>query len=150
MAILGIGTDIVSVARVRRMLDEKRDDFIARVFTPQETRYCERAADPPVHYAARFAAKEALMKALGTGWAEGVGFNQIGVINREDGGPEYELSGKALELLEAGGGSRIWLSLSHTDDFAVATAVIETSLEPRRASSRTRKLPGSTRVQSKR
>ena len=149
MAIVGIGTDIVACARISRMLKDKRDEFLQRVFTAQEVKYCEAAAKPAVHFAARFAAKEALMKALGTGWAEGVGFNQIGVVNREDGGPEYQLAGKALELLELSGGAKIWLSLSHTDDFAVATAVIETALE-RRPSARTRRLPGSTRIHSER
>ncbi|MCC6573618.1 MAG: holo-ACP synthase [Planctomycetes bacterium] len=149
MAIIGIGTDIVAVSRIARMLEEKREDFVARVYTQREVKYCEAQARPNLHFAARFAAKEALMKALGTGWAEGVGFNQIGVANRDDGGPEYELSGRALELLEGENASRVWLSLSHTDDFAVATAVIETAMEGKR-STRTRKLPGSTRVHSQR
>lgn len=125
MAILGIGTDIVDVARIEKLLTDKREEFLERVFTPTEIAYCGGKAREAVHFAARFAAKEAFMKAIGTGWAKGVGFNQIGVSNNEEGKPGLSVTGEAKELLDGLGPSFLWLSLSHTRDYATATVVIE-------------------------
>ena len=125
MAILGLGTDIVEVARIEKLLKDKREEFLARVFTPTETEYCRGKARPHIHFAARFAAKEAFMKAIGTGWAKGVGFNQIGVCNNEDGKPSLEISGEAKGVLDGLGPSFLWLSISHASEYATATVIIE-------------------------
>ncbi|MBZ0137543.1 MAG: holo-ACP synthase [Planctomycetes bacterium] len=125
MAILGLGTDIVEVARIEKLLKDKREEFLARVFTPTEIEYCRGKARPHIHFAARFSAKEAFMKAIGTGWAKGVGFNQIGVTNNEDGKPTLEITGEAKAVLDGLGPSVLWISISHAREYAMATVVIE-------------------------
>jgi holo-[acyl-carrier protein] synthase len=125
MAILGLGTDIVEVERIERLLKDKREEFLARVFTPTEIEYCRSKARPAIHFAARFAAKEAFMKAIGTGWSQGVGFGQIGVCNNEEGKPCLEITGEAAKILDGFGPSFLWLSMSHTQRYATATVVIE-------------------------
>ncbi|MCA8916238.1 MAG: holo-ACP synthase [Planctomycetes bacterium] len=125
MAILGLGTDIVEVARIDKLLQDKRKEFLARVFTTTEIEYCRGKAKPEIHFAARFAAKEAFMKAIGTGWSQGVGFNQIGVENNEDGKPALVITGEAKSRLDGLGPSSLWLSMSHTREYATATVVIE-------------------------
>ena len=127
MAILGIGTDIIEVGRIEKLLTDKRQEFLDRVFTPTEVEYCRGTARPAVHFAARFAAKEAFMKAIGTGWSQGVGFSQIGVTNNEDGKPCLEITGEAKAILGGLGPSVLWLSMSHTREYATATVVIEKS-----------------------
>ncbi len=125
MAILGMGTDIVDVARIERLLADKREEFLDRVFTPTEVAYCGGKAREGVHFAARFAAKEAFMKAVGTGWAKGVSFNQIGVKNNDEGRPELSVTGEAKKLLDGLSPSFLWVSLSHTREHATATVIIE-------------------------
>lgn len=125
MAILGIGTDIVDVARIEKLLRDKRDEFLARVYTKEEIAYCDEKARPAVHFAARFAAKEALMKAIGTGWAKGVGFGDICVVNDPDGKPGLQTQGETRRILDGFGPSFLWLSLSHTKEYAMAMVVIE-------------------------
>ncbi|MBX3460995.1 MAG: holo-ACP synthase [Planctomycetes bacterium] len=129
MAILGIGTDIVEVARIERLLRDKGDDFKARVFTPAEIDYCRNKANPALHYAGRFAAKEAFMKAIGTGWAKGVGFGEIGVLNNDEGKPALHVSGEAKKVLDGFGPSFLWLSISHTRQYATATVIIESEAD---------------------
>ncbi|MBX3474831.1 MAG: holo-ACP synthase [Planctomycetes bacterium] len=131
MAILGIGTDIVDVARIEKLLRDKRDEFLARVFTPEEAAYCDEKARPAIHYAARFAAKEALMKAIGTGWAKGVGFGDIRVVNDPDGKPGLQTQGETKRILDGFGPSFLWLSMSHTREYATATVIIEAQTEQR-------------------
>lgn len=125
MGLLGIGTDIVDVARIEKLLRDKRDEFLARVFSPEEIAYCSQMARPAVHFAARFAAKEALMKAIGTGWAEGVGFKDIHVTNDPAGKPVLQAQGETKRRLDGLGPSFLWLSLSHTKEYAMAVVVIE-------------------------
>lgn len=125
MAILGLGTDIVEVARIEKLLQDKRKEFLARVFTPTEIEYCQGKARPAIHFAARFSAKEAFMKAIGTGWSQGVGFNQIGVRNNDDGKPALEITGAAKTVLDGLGPWALWISMSHTREYATATVVIE-------------------------
>jgi holo-[acyl-carrier protein] synthase len=129
MAIIGIGTDIVEVKRIEKLLASKREEFLSRVFSRKEAAYCEAKAKPAIHFAARFAAKEAFMKALGTGWAKGVGFRDITVSNNDDGKPSLEIVGKARVLLDEKGPTWLWLSLSHTREFAMAVAVIESGVQ---------------------
>ncbi|MDC1142358.1 holo-ACP synthase [Planctomycetota bacterium] len=127
MAIVGIGTDIVDVARIQRLLDEKPDELLSRVYTEIEINYCRTKKRPAVHYAARFAAKEAFMKAIGTGWAKGVGFSQIGVVNDEDGAPSLTLTEQALICMTELGATKAHITASHTDEFATATVILEST-----------------------
>lgn len=124
--IVGIGTDIISVARIERVI-ERNPEFVHKVFSPSEIAYCDARAAKAQSYAARFAAKEALMKALGTGWAEGVNWLDIQVIMNEAGKPSLSLSGKALALSESMQVDRLHLSLSHEKEQAVAFVILESS-----------------------
>jgi holo-[acyl-carrier protein] synthase len=128
MAIVGTGVDVAEVARVRAALEDPRTGarFQARVFTAGEQQYCEgRGAGRHQSYAARFAAKEATMKALGHGWGRHVGWLDIEVIREPDGRPTVRLHGKAAATAAAGGITRIHLALTHTRDLAVAQVVLE-------------------------
>lgn len=124
--ILGIGVDMVEVARIRAALENPRTGarFGARVFTEHEVAYCSRRHNPHESYAARFAAKEATMKALGRGFGEGLAWRDI-EVTRGDGAPTVLLSGGAQARAEALGVGRIHLSLSHAGDFAVAYVIAE-------------------------
>lgn len=105
---------------------ERRGDRLRnRIFTPGEIRYCDGRPNPFQHYAARFAAKEALFKAIGTGWSGGVGWRDAEVRNRANGKPDLLLSGKALEVARRLGAARYRISLSHTDGYAVAQVILE-------------------------
>ncbi len=123
--IVAVGVDLIEVERIQRLWAEGGDRFLARVFTPQERAYCLARANPAESLAARFAAKEAVMKCLGTGWAAGVGFAQIDVTVDARGAPGVSLAGVAAELAAAAGIGRIHLSLTHTASAAVAFAVAE-------------------------
>jgi len=121
--ILGIGTDLVAIARVEEMMSRHRERFLSRVFTPSEREECLRRARPAMHFAARFAAKEAAMKAIGTGWAHGVRWVDMEV--RSSGGtvPHLFLAGEAQAHAEARGVRQVLVSLSHDRDYAVAVVV---------------------------
>ena len=123
--VLGIGVDLTQMVRMRRVVARWDERFLQRVFTEQEIAYCRRRRDPIPHFAARFAAKEAAMKALGTGWRRGVAWRDIEVANAPSGKPELQLSGKAREVYEKLGGSRILLSLTHTEAYALAHVIFE-------------------------
>ncbi|PSL47618.1 holo-[acyl-carrier-protein] synthase [Chitinophaga niastensis] len=123
--IIGIGTDIVDVARIAAKMG-KGEGFRNLVFTPFEIIYCEKQAVPSESYAARFAAKEALLKAFGTGWGNGgVNFDEIEIRNDAAGKPELFLIGNAADRYEALGIKKIWVSLSHEKSAAVAMVIIE-------------------------
>lgn len=124
MAILGHGIDIVSIQRIRDVL-AKGSTFEGRVFSERERAYCRAKADPIPHFAARFAAKEAYGKALGLGLGPSGNFSDIEVANDEKGVPSIELSGRAAEIFAERGGGRIFLSLSHDADSAIASVIIE-------------------------
>lgn len=121
----GTGVDIVSVGRVRAVLERQKTRFIERVFTPGEQKYCEAHRDPAPHYAVRFAAKEAFLKALGTGLRDGISWHDIEVAHDRLGKPELILSGRAIEIFMEQGMSRAFLSLAHDGGMAVATVVLE-------------------------
>ncbi len=123
MTIRGIGVDIVDIARVQAVLDRSGKRFIDRVFTEGEIAYCTARALAVQHFAARFAAKEAVLKALGTGWGKGVGWKDVEVWNDSDGVPHVTLRGKALEIFGQEGGGRILLSISHTRQIAIAQVI---------------------------
>jgi|LSQX01.1.fsa_nt_gb holo-[acyl-carrier protein] synthase len=119
MRILGLGVDIVETARVARALTRER--FRQRVFSGAER--AQLAEKDPQSWAGRFAAKEAVMKALGTGWGSGVGFAQIEILTVESGRPVVKLTGRALEVSRAMGIGEILVSISHSRDYAVASAL---------------------------
>lgn len=122
--IFGVGIDIIEVARVGRLI-EKDKGFKERVYAPGEIDYCEAKKNKAQNYAARFAAKEAFMKALGTGWRGGLAFHQIEVVNNEWGKPEIVLHGQAKLLVEKEGITNINISISHIKDFASSIVTIE-------------------------
>ncbi len=122
--IVGIGIDLVEVDRMEKAMAGHPERFRARVFTAQEVQYCDSRKNCFEHYAARFAAKEAVMKALGTGWRKGVTFSEIEVCRTEAGKPELILHGKTQEQAKKAGVLRTYLSLSHTKTYAVAQVVL--------------------------
>lgn len=125
MKLLGHGIDLVSVSRIRGILEKDSDHFEKRVFSEGERAYCRARKDPMPHFAARFAAKEAYGKALGLGLGPSGDFAEIEVVNSESGRPTLRLSGKALEVFRDFGGGAIHLSLSHEGDLAIASVVAE-------------------------
>ena len=123
--IIGTGIDIVEIPRLRNILERQKERFIIRVFTPAEQQYCNRHRDPVPHYAARFAAKEALFKALGTGWAKGVTWLDAEVLREGQDAPVMTLHGEALRLSTSMGVKKAHLSLSHTEQWAIAMVILE-------------------------
>jgi holo-[acyl-carrier protein] synthase len=120
--IQGIGVDVVDVARMRSILGEQGALFIDRVFTETEIAYCRSKQNPEQHFAARFAAKEAVSKAMQTGWSGIFRWKDVEVVNEPSGAPKIILYKATLKTLEK---STIHLSLSHTENTVVALAVIE-------------------------
>ncbi|MFQ6612240.1 MAG: holo-ACP synthase [Fidelibacterota bacterium] len=119
---MSIGTDIVSVQRIANLLAEKNHQFKQKVFTPVEIEYCDRKPVPAIHYAGRFAAKEAIKKALlSSNRKTNVAFNKLEITNAENGAPVVQI------LSEKVGNIDLRLSISHTEEFAVAFAI---ALEP--------------------
>ena len=125
MAVAGLGTDLARVARFRRFVDEGKETLLARLFTAGERAYALAKADPAPYLAARFAAKEAGMKAFGLGWRDGLGWHDFEVVRDPLGRPELLLSGRAAELAAARGVTAVHLSYSHDGDYAVATVILE-------------------------
>ena len=123
--IIGTGIDIVEIARFRNILAKSGERFLNRVFTPEEQRFCLARQDPAPHAAVRFAAKEAVFKALGTGWAKGVTWLDVEVRRQEQGAPVILLHGTAQKIAVSKGVGRTHLSLTHTDNWAAATAILE-------------------------
>ncbi len=123
--IVGIGIDIVEIRRFGEVLERQKDRFIRRVFTPDEQQYCHAHRDPVPHFAVRFAAKEALFKALGTGWAKGVRWVDASVRREGLGAPALILSGEAEKIFLERGATRAHVSLSHSNDSAVALVILE-------------------------
>jgi holo-[acyl-carrier protein] synthase len=123
--IVGIGVDIVELARFNGAMERLKEKFLLRLFTPDEQSYCEGHRDPVPHFAARFAAKEAVFKALGTGWAKGVTWLDVEVQKEAQEAPGIILHGEALRLCKEKGVRKVHLSLSHTDHWAVAMVVLE-------------------------
>lgn len=123
--ICGIGTDIVAVERFQRFIDTGNTAIMERIFTPDERSRCGSRKDAASCLAARFAAKEAFLKALGTGLRDGMSWQNLEVSNDALGKPEMILSGKAAEQIHAKGVTRVHLSLSHDGGSAVAMVVLE-------------------------
>jgi holo-[acyl-carrier protein] synthase len=123
--ILSIGIDIIEVYRIRDTI-ARTPRFAERVFTGAEREYCEsKGAAAAQSYAARFAAKEAFLKALKTGWRGKIAWHDVEVIRDGDGVPSLEINGEALAILEKLGAPRIHLSISHTAEHAIAQVILE-------------------------
>jgi len=123
--IVGTGIDIAEVPRVAEAIERYGQRFLQRIFTEGEIRYCESKANRVERYAARFAAKEAGMKALGTGWNHGVRWRDIEVRRPPGGRPTLEFHGKAGEFASNMGVTNIALSLTHTAEEAMAQVILE-------------------------
>ena len=124
MNLIGIGIDVVEVDRVKSSLDEFGERFLEKLFTKTEQEYCGRQKRPELHLAARFAAKEAIAKAFGTGIGKEIGWLDMEIIRRESGEPEVRLSGNASSYAESRGVVRVMVSLTHAKHYAAANAVI--------------------------
>lgn len=123
--VLGTGVDLVSVRRIAAFRERHRDAGLRRLYAAAELEYCLRQAAPDPSLAARFAAKEAYFKALGTGWGRGGRWTDVEVARSVGGRPVLLLHGRAAEMARFSGVRRIHLSLSHTDELAAATVLLE-------------------------
>ncbi len=123
--IVGMGIDIAEVARVEAAIARHGERFLKRVFTEAEIRYCESKLNKFERYAGRFAAKEAAMKAIGTGWKRGVAWREFEVVREPSGRPSMRFSGVALGFAERLGVKRTSLSISHTAEQAIAQVILE-------------------------
>lgn len=123
--IVGIGMDLVDIPRFALALERHGDRIRRRLFTEAEQQYCAARPSPPASLAARFAAKEAFMKAIGTGLAEGLRWTDVEVISLAGGRPALRLSGVAAEHLARLGATTHWLTLTHTAAAAAATVILE-------------------------
>jgi holo-[acyl-carrier protein] synthase len=123
--IVGTGIDMAEVPRIRQSIARFGDRFLHRIFTPGEIRYCDSKANRVERYAARFAAKEAAMKALGTGWSHGVRWRDCEVVRMPGERPAIAFHGKAGEIAARLGMKNAALSLSHTAEQAIAQVILE-------------------------
>ena len=123
--IVGLGVDIAEVERIQAAIGRHGQPFLKRVFTPNEIEYCERFRNKFERYAGRFAAKEATMKALGTGWGRGVRWVDIEVAREPGGRPTIRLAGEAAKIAGGLGVKRISVSITHTEAEALAQVIFE-------------------------
>jgi holo-[acyl-carrier protein] synthase len=123
MTLFGIGTDIIEIERIKKAIERKQNRFISHLFTPIEITYCKRFKEPYGHYAGRFAAKEAVLKALGTGLSEGITWHDIEVRNEENGQPQIHLSAALQKKFPP---LTLFITISHAKHYATATCVITT------------------------
>lgn len=126
--IVGTGIDIAQTARIEKAMERHGQRFSKRLYTPGEIAYCEQFKNKAERYAARFAAKEAAFKALGTGWREGVRWLDVEVTHLPSGKPELRLSGRAGDLARELGVTRSAISLSHSNDYVVAQVILESGV----------------------
>ncbi len=122
--IIGTGIDIVEVRRITTLMGRAGDRFLHRWFSEEEIAYCSTRAKPALHFAARLAAKEALIKALRPAWTAGILLKDVSVVAVENGAPALRLSGRAAALAAQAGISTVHVSLSHTSEYAVASVVV--------------------------
>lgn len=123
MNVLGIGTDIIECLRIAQMIERHGELFINRVYTPLEIRYCQSRKQATQHFAGRWAAKEAILKALGTGWRKGISWRDIEVRNDPSGRPVVGLRGGAKDIVEQRGIREMLVSISHCRSHATAYAL---------------------------
>jgi holo-[acyl-carrier protein] synthase len=123
--IVGLGLDVAEIDRIEGAIKRHPAAFVERVYTPAEAAYCQRYASPYERYAGRFAAKEAAMKALGTGWSHGVRWRDIEVIREPGGKPTLKLEGVARSIADQLGTNRILLTITHSGNLAIAQVIFE-------------------------
>jgi holo-[acyl-carrier protein] synthase len=123
MNILGIGTDIVECLRIAQMIERHGELFITRVYTPHEIQYCQNRKAATQHFAGRWAAKEAVLKAVGTGWRRGISWRDVEIRNLAGGRPVVSLRGGLREVVEETGIGQVLISISHCRSHATAYAV---------------------------
>jgi holo-[acyl-carrier protein] synthase len=123
--VTGIGIDVIQNERIRGSIERFGDRFLNRIYTEREIEYCKKCANPEIHYAARFAAKEATFKALGTGWAGGVKWKDVEVERLPSGKPELHLHGEALNRATTMGTERFYVSLTHDTLVSCAVVILE-------------------------
>ncbi len=123
MSIFGIGTDIVECLRIAQMIERHGELFITRVYTPHEIEYCQSRRMGTQHFAGRWAAKEAVLKALGTGWRRGISWRDVEIRNLRSGSPSVALHGGARDFMEQNGISQILITISHCRSHATAYAI---------------------------
>ncbi len=123
--VVGMGTDLAEIARIQRSLERFGERFLRRIYTDEEIAYCLRKKGAAESFAARFAAKEAGAKALGTGISQGVSWQEFGVEREAGGRPTLRLTGRAAEIARRLGVVRVSLSLTHTSELAMAVVVME-------------------------
>lgn len=121
--IIGIGTDITECLRIARMIERHGELFIDRVYTPDEIKYCQSRKQATQHYTGRWAAKEAILKAIGTGWRRGISWRDMEVRNDLSGKPVVAVRGGVKEVIERLGISEIHVTISHCRSHATATAI---------------------------
>ncbi|MEA1940342.1 MAG: holo-ACP synthase [Candidatus Caldatribacteriota bacterium] len=122
--IIGCGIDLVGIKRIEKIINKWGDNFVDRIFTPLERQYCKEKKNGFQSYAGRFAAKEAMLKALGLGLSR-VGWKEIEVINNRSGQPIMKLSGKLKGIASEKGVDNIFVTISHTKEFAIAQVILE-------------------------
>lgn len=123
MQIVGIGTDIIECLRIANMIQRHGEAFLARVYTAHEIQYCQARKEATQHFAGRWAAKEAVLKALGTGWVRGISWRDVEVVTSPGGKPRIELHGGALEVGRRLGVAEVLISISHCRTHATAYAL---------------------------
>ena len=123
MNVLGIGTDITECLRIAQMIERHGELFVGRVYTPAEIEYCRARKMATQHFAGRWAAKEAVLKALGTGWRRGISWRDVEILNGAGGRPQAFLKGGTQEIAEKMGINGILVSISHCRSHATAYAV---------------------------
>lgn len=124
--IVGLGLDIAEIDRIEAAIGRHGAPFLERLYTPREVSYCEKHRNKFERYAGRFAAKEAAMKALGTGWRHGVRWRDIEVVREPSGKPTLLLEGVAREFADRMGVKNISLTITHSGNFALAQVIFET------------------------
>lgn len=123
MDVLGIGTDITECLRIAQMIERHGELFVDRVYTPEEIRYCRQRKQATQHFTGRWAAKEAVLKAIGTGWRQGISWRDIEIQNEPGGRPTICLRGGAKEAAQQRGIAEVLVSISHCRTHATAFAV---------------------------
>lgn len=121
--IVGLGTDIVEIVRIGRLIERHGEHFLTRVYTPGEIAYCQRRKEYLQHYAGRWAAKEAVMKVLGTGFVKGIGWQDIEVTAKPSGQPAIALHGSVRDYAVERGIDTVLITISHCRAYATATAI---------------------------
>ena len=121
--IIGIGTDITECLRIARMIERHGELFITRVYTDEEIRYCQSRVQATQHFTGRWAAKEAVLKALGTGWRKGISWRDVEIRNEPGGKPIVAMRGGAKEVVEQLGIAKVLVSISHCRTHATAQAI---------------------------